>query len=104
MKTNLRIGPGDRSTLYTDGFLEARAESGEVFSFERLQALFASPADTVTASAAAVGFGQARRYHRAETDSIFQCVMRRAQTHSSPGLATIIPKTGIDEGTANRLH
>jgi phosphoserine phosphatase RsbU/P len=58
MKTNLRIGPGDRCTLYTDGLLKALAESGEIFSFERLQALFASAADTATASAAAVGFGK----------------------------------------------
>jgi serine phosphatase RsbU (regulator of sigma subunit) len=54
----LRIDPGDRCTLYTDGLLEARAESGEIFSFERLNALFAAAADAATASAAAVEFGQ----------------------------------------------
>jgi uncharacterized PurR-regulated membrane protein YhhQ (DUF165 family) len=38
--------------------IEARAPSGEIFSFERLQALFASAADAAQASAAAVAFGQ----------------------------------------------
>jgi Stage II sporulation protein E (SpoIIE) len=50
--------PGDRCALYTDGLLEARAPSGEIFSFERLQTLFASGADAVRASEAAVAFSQ----------------------------------------------
>jgi Stage II sporulation protein E (SpoIIE) len=50
--------PGDRCALYTDGLLEARAPSGEIFSFERLQTLFASGADAAQASEAAVAFGQ----------------------------------------------
>jgi Stage II sporulation protein E (SpoIIE) len=50
--------PGDRCALYTDGLLEARAPSGEIFSFERLQTLFASGADAAEASQAAVAFGQ----------------------------------------------
>jgi len=54
----VHLHPGDRCTLYTDGLLEARAPSGEIFSFERLQALFASAADAAQASAAAVAFGQ----------------------------------------------
>jgi hypothetical protein len=54
----VHLHPGDRCTLYTDGLLEARAPSGEIFSFERLQALFASAADAMQASEAAVAFGQ----------------------------------------------
>jgi Stage II sporulation protein E (SpoIIE) len=50
--------PGDRCALYTDGLLEARTPSGEIFSFERLQTLFASGADAAQASEAAVAFGQ----------------------------------------------
>jgi serine phosphatase RsbU (regulator of sigma subunit) len=57
-ETTVHLHPGDRCTLYTDGLLEARAPSGEIFSFERLQALFASAADAAQASAAAVAFGQ----------------------------------------------
>jgi Stage II sporulation protein E (SpoIIE) len=54
----LQIEPGDRFALYTDGLLEARAPSGEIFSFERLQSLFASDADAAAATAEAVAFGQ----------------------------------------------
>jgi hypothetical protein len=50
--------PGDRCSLYTDGLLEARTPSGEIFSFERLQTLFASGVDAAQASEAAVAFGQ----------------------------------------------
>jgi hypothetical protein len=52
------FNPGDRCALYTDGLLEARTPSGEIFSFERLQMLFASGADAAQASEAAVAFGQ----------------------------------------------
>ncbi len=54
----VHFNPGDRCALYTDGLLEARAPSGEIFSFERLQTLFASGADAAQASEAAVAFGQ----------------------------------------------
>ncbi len=54
----VHFNPGDRCALYTDGLLEARAPSGEIFSFERLQTLFASGADAAEASEAAVAFGQ----------------------------------------------
>jgi hypothetical protein len=54
----VQFHPGDRCALYTDGLLEARAPSGEIFSFERLQTLFASGADAAQASDAAVAFGQ----------------------------------------------
>jgi len=49
---------GDRCTPYTDGLLEARADSGEIFSFERLQRLLSEAHDADTASRAAVQFGQ----------------------------------------------
>lgn len=54
----LHFRAGDRCALYTDGLLEARAPSGEIFSFERLQELFASSADAARASETAVNFGQ----------------------------------------------
>jgi hypothetical protein len=54
----IHLNPGDRCTLYTDGLLEARAPSGEIFSFERLQTLFASGVDAAQASEAAIAFGQ----------------------------------------------
>jgi hypothetical protein len=57
-ETTVHLLPGDRFALYTDGLLEARAPSGEIFSFERLQALFASAPDAAQASEAALAFGQ----------------------------------------------
>jgi serine phosphatase RsbU (regulator of sigma subunit) len=57
-EATVHFHPGDRCALYTDGLLEARAPSGEIFSFERLQTLFASGADAAQASEAAVAFGQ----------------------------------------------
>ncbi len=57
-EAKVHFHPGDRCALYTDGLLEARGPSGEIFSFERLQSLFASGADAAQASEAAVAFGQ----------------------------------------------
>jgi hypothetical protein len=57
-ETMVQFHPGDRCSLYTDGLLEARTPSGEIFSFERLQTLFASGVDAAQASEAAVAFGQ----------------------------------------------
>jgi serine phosphatase RsbU (regulator of sigma subunit) len=57
-EVHLQINSGDRLALYTDGLLEARAASGEIFSFERLQSLFASDPDAARATEAAVAFGQ----------------------------------------------
>lgn len=54
----IQIVPGDRCALYTDGLLEARSPDGEIFSFERLQELFATAPDAAKASEAAVSFGQ----------------------------------------------
>ena len=57
-ETAMKFEPGDRCTLYTDGLLEARVDSGDIFSFERLQLLLAEAHDADTASRAAVQFGQ----------------------------------------------
>ena len=48
----------DHLSLFTDGLLEARSPSGEVFSFERLKRLFASRPTATEATQAAVNFGQ----------------------------------------------
>jgi serine phosphatase RsbU (regulator of sigma subunit) len=50
--------PGDHLSLYTDGLLEARNTIGELFGFERLQALLASRPTALQAVEAAVAFGQ----------------------------------------------
>ena len=55
---SLKLRQGDHFALYTDGLLEARNASGEIFSFERLDKLFAGRPDAAEASEAAVHFGQ----------------------------------------------
>jgi hypothetical protein len=57
-KVTIQLEVGDRLTLYTDGLLEARSPSGEIFSFDRLQELIATKPDARQASEAAVSFGQ----------------------------------------------
>jgi hypothetical protein len=57
-KVTIQLEVGDRLTLYTDGLLEARDPSGEIFSFDRLQELIATKPDARQASEAAVSFGQ----------------------------------------------
>jgi hypothetical protein len=57
-KVQFRLAVGDNLTLYTDGLLEARNPSGDIFSFERLRALIATQPDAKKATDAAVAFGQ----------------------------------------------
>ena len=54
----IRLHPGDHLSLYTDGLLEARSASGELYGFDRLQNLFATQPDAAQATEAAVAFGQ----------------------------------------------
>ncbi|HUX45776.1 MAG TPA: SpoIIE family protein phosphatase [Terracidiphilus sp.] len=49
---------GDRFSLYTDGLLEARNQAGELYSFARLERLFAGHPSAAQATQAAVNFGQ----------------------------------------------
>jgi serine phosphatase RsbU (regulator of sigma subunit) len=44
--------------LSTDGLLEARSASGELYSFERLKTLFSTKPTAAQATEAAVSFGQ----------------------------------------------
>jgi serine phosphatase RsbU (regulator of sigma subunit) len=57
-ETTIQLNIDDRLTLYTDGLLEARNPTGEIFSFERLQNLLATKPDAKQATDAAVSFGQ----------------------------------------------
>jgi Stage II sporulation protein E (SpoIIE) len=54
----LRLNVGDHFVLYTDGLLEARSTSGELFGFDRVDALLATGPDASRAAEAAVTFGQ----------------------------------------------
>jgi hypothetical protein len=57
-ESTIILNVGDRLTLYTDGLLEARGHSGELYGFERLKELLATKPDAKQASDAAVAFGQ----------------------------------------------
>jgi hypothetical protein len=57
-ETVVRLGVGDHFALYTDGLLEARSQSGELYSFARLETLFAGQPNAAEATMAAVNFGQ----------------------------------------------
>ena len=57
-KTTIKLAVGDRLTVYTDGLLEARRASGEIFGFARLKELIASGPDATRALETAVAFGQ----------------------------------------------
>ena len=53
-----QLREGDHFALYTDGLLEARNADGEIFSFDRLDALFARRPGAAEATEVAVRFGQ----------------------------------------------
>ena len=57
-QTTLQLHSGDHLALNTDGLLEARSRSGELYGFERLQSLFAATPSAARAAEAAIGFGQ----------------------------------------------
>jgi serine phosphatase RsbU (regulator of sigma subunit) len=52
------LHPGDQLSIYTDGLVEARGATGELYGFDRLQALFASRPSAQQATDAAIAFGQ----------------------------------------------
>jgi phosphoserine phosphatase RsbU/P len=57
-EVEIRLHPGDQLSLYTDGLVEARNSTGEIYGFDRLHALFASRPSAQQATQAAVAFGQ----------------------------------------------
>jgi len=57
-QSTVQLSPGDHLALYTDGLLEARSKTGELYGFERLEELFAHNPTAEEAAEAAVAFGQ----------------------------------------------
>jgi serine phosphatase RsbU (regulator of sigma subunit) len=57
-ETTLQLSCSDHLAVYTDGLLEARSDSGELYGFDRLNALFATKPTAEQATEAAVAFGQ----------------------------------------------
>ena len=79
----IRLHEGDHFALYTDGLLEARNVSGEIFSFERLNALFARKPNAAEATEAAVAFGQ--------DDDITVLTLTRLRTGQQSTTTMILP-------------
>jgi hypothetical protein len=57
-ESHFRLEVKDQLALYTDGLLEARSKTGELYGFERISELFATLPDAARAAEAAVRFGQ----------------------------------------------
>jgi len=57
-ETVVKLGVGDHFALYTDGLLEARSRTGELYGFDRLETLFGTHPNAAQATEAAVNFGQ----------------------------------------------
>jgi hypothetical protein len=57
-QVEVQLHEGDHFALYTDGLLEARSPSGELYGFERLEVLFGARPSASQASQEAVAFGQ----------------------------------------------
>ena len=57
-ETRVQLGVHDQLALYTDGLLEARSRTGELYSFDRLKTLFSGRPTADQAAQAAVNFGQ----------------------------------------------
>jgi hypothetical protein len=58
LQSEFTVRAGDHFSLYTDGLLEARSTTGELYGFERLEGLFSVRTNAAEATAAAVNFGQ----------------------------------------------
>ncbi|MCU1314394.1 MAG: hypothetical protein JWM54_2151, partial [Acidobacteriaceae bacterium] len=54
----IHLETGDQLSLYTDGIVEARGETGELYGFDRLRTLFATRPSAGQATEAAIAFGQ----------------------------------------------
>jgi hypothetical protein len=58
LQSEFTVQAGDHFALYTDGLLEARSNTGELYGFERLEGLFGARTNATDATEVAVNFGQ----------------------------------------------
>src|SRR6202008_3181357 len=57
-ESSLHLQQGDQLSIYTDGLLEARNTTGELYGFDRLHTLFATQPTAQQVTEAAITFGQ----------------------------------------------
>jgi hypothetical protein len=81
-ETRFTLEPNDHLTLYTDGLLEARSGTGELYGFERMFALFATRPSAAEAAQAAVEFGQ-------DDDTTILTLTRLESPAQQPELITV---------------
>jgi hypothetical protein len=74
---------GDHFALYTDGLLEARNQTGEIYGFDRLRTLLATHPEAAQATEAAVAFGQ--------DDDITVLTFTRLEIGAAPGVVHAAP-------------
>ncbi|HTB98709.1 MAG TPA: SpoIIE family protein phosphatase [Terracidiphilus sp.] len=79
----VRLRPGDRLSLYTDGLLEARNSTGELYGFDRMHSLFAGRPTAQQASEEAVQFGQ--------DDDITVLILTRLAAGEEPTSSIVAP-------------
>jgi hypothetical protein len=72
----VNVSAGDHIALYTDGLLEARSQTGELYSYARLESLFATRPNAAQATEAAINFGQ--------DDDITVLTLTRLETGQEP--------------------
>ena len=82
-ETTLHLRSGDQLCIYTDGLLEARNSTGELFGFDRLHQLFASRPTAQQASEVAVAFGQ--------DDDITVLILTRLAAGEEPTTSLVAP-------------
>jgi serine phosphatase RsbU (regulator of sigma subunit) len=87
LETAAALGPTDQLTLMTDGVVEARSRSGEMYGFSRTAGIATQGADEIATAAQAFG----------QEDDITVLTIRRAGLRSGPSLdetAAIVADSG----------
>jgi sigma-B regulation protein RsbU (phosphoserine phosphatase) len=87
-----RLGPGDSVVLYTDGVLEAENAAGEIFTYERLEALIAANRQLKPRAMVACMLHELRAWagDALQSDDVTVVVLRRRLTDLGDELRSIV--------------
>ena len=91
----MKLRPGDYLSLYTDGLLEARNSTGELYGFERMYALLANRPTAQEATEAAVAFGQ--------DDDITVLTLTRLAAGEESTTSMVVPLLGSVSSTGRSV-
>ena len=86
------LGPGDSVVLYTDGVLEAENPAGEIYTYERLEALIAANRQLKPRAMVARMLHELRAWAGSalQSDDVTVVVLRRRLTHLGTELRSIV--------------